>query len=131
MTTMTNAERHRKLAAAMDAGDMEAFASYLAEDTVLHVPGDHELSGEHRGRDAVLGVFAKLYELTGGTLQAERIDVMASDERTFGLARFTARRDDGRELDTIVGSLLRWRDGECVENRTVPLDPEAFYAFHA
>lgn len=126
-----NAERHRKLAAAMDAGDMETFAGYLSEDTVLHVPGVHELAGAHHGREAVISVFAKLYELTGGSLRAERIDVLASDERTFGLAHFTARRDDGRKLDTYVGSLMRWQDGKCIEDRTIPLDPDAFYAFHA
>lgn len=131
MTVESNAERHRKMVAAMDAGDMERFTSYLAENTVLHVPGTHGLGGEHHGPHAVMSAIAKLYEITGGTLRAERIDVMASDERTFGLARFTARRDDGRELDTYVGSLLRWQDGQCVEDRTLPLDPEAFYAFHA
>lgn len=127
----SNAELHRRVAAAFDTGDVDTIAELTAEDCVWYIPGDHELSGAHRGRDAVLKVYAKLGEITGGTLRADRIDVLASDERSFDLAHFTARREDGRELDTMIGSILRWRDGKVVENHTVPLDPEAFFAFHA
>lgn len=127
--THPNVELHRRAQAAVDSGDMDTLTALLAEDATMRVPGGGATAGTYRGRTEILGVFARMAELTDGTVKADRIDVLGSDERTFGFNRFSARRSDGRELDTYIGELIRWRDGKWVDNRIVPLDMEAYEAF--
>lgn len=74
----------------------------LAEDVVWHVPGRHPLSGEHRGRDAVMSAIRGFDELSA-SLQLEVHDVLASDEHAVALLRATGtrggKRYDGLEID--------------------------------
>jgi ketosteroid isomerase-like protein len=42
-------------------GDFSRGLAGFAEDVVWHVPGDGELAGEHRGREAVLAVIERLF----------------------------------------------------------------------
>ena len=44
----------------------------LADDIVWRSPGRNPLSGDYRGKDAVLALFGRLAEETGGTLRARR-----------------------------------------------------------
>lgn len=55
--------------AALIGGDFAHGISGFAEDVVWHVPGDGELAGEHRGREAVLALVARLIASEG---RAER-----------------------------------------------------------
>ena len=54
---------------AFGQGDMATLREVFAEDIVWHVPRRSLISGHHRGRDAVLGVFARAAELTGGSMR--------------------------------------------------------------
>ena len=44
-----------------------------------------QLSGDHRGLDAILGNFAKTAELTGGTFRIDLHDVVANDEHAVSI----------------------------------------------
>src|SRR2546428_11063257 len=81
-----NAALVERLYAAFDAGDAESLKKLIAEDAVWHVPGSTEISGDHRGHEAIFAYFQKLAELSGGTFRAELVDVLASDMHAPALA---------------------------------------------
>jgi ketosteroid isomerase-like protein len=56
---------------AFGEGDMETLGSLYTDDVVQTMPGKNPLSGEYKGRDNVLGLYGKLFELSGGTFKAE------------------------------------------------------------
>jgi hypothetical protein len=84
---------------AFNKGDMATLREVFSEDTVWHVPGNNLLSGEHRSRDAVFALFARIAELSGGTYRTELHDALANDEHAVGLARATGSRQ-GKQLDS-------------------------------
>ena len=74
-------------------GDMAAVSNLLADDVVWHVPGRGPNAGDHRGKDAVLGLFATQMEQTGGTFRVELHDILANDEHGVVLSKATAERE--------------------------------------
>jgi uncharacterized protein len=69
---------------AMEGGDLETLDELFAADIVAHIAGEHALSGEYRGKEAVFGFFAELAERSGGTA-ALRLREGLEDDR-FALA---------------------------------------------
>ena len=97
-------ERVRRLESwleAYDRHDREAMADSLAEGAVWHVGGGHRLSGDYRGRDAILGYFDAVRSATSDTMRLERLEVLATDRHGAAFLRVTAERD-GRALDVVV-----------------------------
>ena len=68
---MSNEDTVRKGYEAFGQGDMDTLRSIMTPDVIQSVPGKSRVSGDHKGVDNVLGYYAKLFELTGGTLMAE------------------------------------------------------------
>ena len=61
-------------------GDLPALLDLFADDAVWHVPGSRALSGEHRGRDAIIAFLRGTAERTGGTfVYAQPLDQPAFD----------------------------------------------------
>src|SRR2546428_13711608 len=85
-----NAALVERLYAAFDAGDREALKKLIAEDAEWHVPGSTEISGAHRGHEAIFASLAELAEMSGGTIRAELIDVLASDMHAAAYAAANA-----------------------------------------
>ena len=56
---------------AFGEGDMETLGALYTDDVVQTMPGKNLLSGEYEGRDNVLGLYGKIFELSGGTFKAE------------------------------------------------------------
>ena len=98
--------------AAFGRGDLDAMRDqYLAEDIRYHYPGRGALAGDHDGVPEVLAVFGRAFELTGGTLQLELHDVIASDEHAVAL--YTARGERaGRRLVDRTVQVWHIRDGK-------------------
>ncbi|WP_405014624.1 nuclear transport factor 2 family protein [Kitasatospora sp. NBC_01539] len=107
------------------SGDMEAMVGLLAADVTHHVPGGNPLSGDHKGRDAVLDLYRRLGEETGGTMRAELQRVLVDGRgHAVSVHRWTATRK-GRALDStgvlvfrILGDRITDID-ECVEDMDV------------
>ena len=110
MSAATNAQRIRDGYAAFNAGDVPALIDLFADDIVWHFPGNSKLGGEHVGRDAVLQVLGEYGAACGGTLVANVVDVMASDDRVTGLGRDTPTAN-GRTLDVDSVVVFTMRDG--------------------
>ncbi len=84
---------------AFSEGDMDTFRSIYIPDVVQSQPGDNQLSGEHTGVDNVLGLYGKLFELSGGTLVVELKSVKTEGDKVVSVHGMKAERE-GKTLDT-------------------------------
>ena len=125
-----NAERIRSGYDAFNRADVAALVDLFAEDVVWHFPGTSKLAGEHVGRDATLGVLGAYGAASGGTLQANLIDIMASDKHVTGVANDTATAD-GRTLDVRSTVIFAMSDGKVREAWQYFDDLDALDAFLA
>jgi uncharacterized protein len=60
--------------------DVAVIDELVTDDMVMHVPGDHPLSGEHSGRDQVWAYLGKVAEVSGGAGGFEVESIAADDE---------------------------------------------------
>src|SRR5262249_24668448 len=84
MSAQEDAELVRRGYDAFIAGDMEWMNEHLHENIVWHVPGDNRFSGDHRGREAVLALFANLVSVVVPEFDIH--DVVASDDHVVVLS---------------------------------------------
>src|SRR5437879_12848029 len=95
MSAQDDAELVRRGYEAFIAGDMEWLNEHLHENVVWHVPGQNVTSGDYRGREDVLGYFAKAVQLALPEFEAH--DIVASDAHVIALAPIRRRRMDHAE----------------------------------
>lgn len=126
-TTTDNADLVRTMVRAFLAGDLAAVQAHFAPDAVWELPGRGRLAGEYRGPEAIIGFLASSFELSGGTLSLELMDVMASEQGAAHLQRVTADHE-GRHLDCVEVLVHRIEDGRIVHTYHRP-DPYAIDAF--
>src|SRR3989442_13420400 len=122
-----NAALVERLYAAFDAGDAESLKKLIAEDAVWHVPGSTEISGDHRGHEAIFAYFQKLAELSGGTFWAGLVDVLPSDMHAAGFAAAIGGRG-GRGLEPTCLLFLRVSNDRVVGAPWFNEDAAAFMA---
>ncbi len=129
MAEHPNLELFRGIHAAFDAGDMETLATFFADDTIWHTPGNNPLSGDFHGRDAVFESFAKEFELSDGTYSvAEVHDVLANDEHIVALLRATARLEE-KALDSTYAIVFNVTGGKITEAWELPTDQDKLDEF--
>lgn len=82
------------------AGDMDTFATIVAEDCVVHYPGNHLLSGDHRGRADIVELYSKLYRIgiQQGTFIGELHDAVTSDDHACALVKYRLELGAGQRL---------------------------------
>ena len=123
-----NAELTRRVFGAFGKDAMQISAA-LCRDIVWRVPGSTVMSGEYRGRRAVVEFLRRTGLETGGTYGSRLHTVLANDE--WGLAVYRAwGTRNGIELDVDQAFVIRYEDGMWKEVTAVPLD-SAFDAFWA
>jgi uncharacterized protein (TIGR02246 family) len=93
MGTQENADLVRRGYAAFSAGDMATLTEVFAEDAVWTVPGSNPMSGEKKGRDAILAYFGELLTASNGTFTVTLRDIIAGQDHTAGLQRNHAERN--------------------------------------
>lgn len=109
-----NEELLRKGYDAFGKGDMDTIRELFADDIVWHAPGKSPLAGDHKGVDAVLENFGKVFEMTGGTFRLEIHDILANDEHAVVLVRAQGERD-GKKLDDRGVQVWHIKDGKATE----------------
>lgn len=102
-----NVERLREYLDAYAARDMEALSRFFADDAVWHVGGTHPLSGDYRGRQAILDYFRAVGGETEQTLQLHPLELIANDRRAAVFLRVTAERA-GRRLDIVMAEAIEF-----------------------
>lgn len=112
----------RKGYEAFTRGDMDTLRTLMSGDATHHVPGNHPLSGDFKGQDAILDLYRRQNEETNETMQVD-LDRLLVDGRGHVVAthRFRAERG-GKRIDEngcivfrIVGDKVTDLD-ECVED---------------
>jgi uncharacterized protein len=114
------------LAAQIDAlarGDVVAAMSFYTDDVVFHYPGRNPLSGDYRGKGAVLALLSKVMQLTGGSFRPEVHDILASDDHVAALVTVRAERDRTR-VEWLSVDLFHVRDGKLSEHWVHEVDQE-------
>lgn len=110
-----NEDRIRTGYEAFSGGDFAALNELFADDIVWHLGGRNQLSGDHSGKEAVFGVFAKSAELTGGTFRLDIHDVLANDEHGVALVTASGERD-GKRLEDRQVHVFHISDGIVTEH---------------
>jgi uncharacterized protein len=87
-----NATLVRTFFDALVAGNTETALGCYADDAVYRVSGNNLVSGNYRGRAAILGHHIKLMELTGGTMHLTLDDLIAEQRHAVLFWHLTARR---------------------------------------
>ncbi len=129
MAEHPNAELWRKGQEAFSRRDMDSLRTFWADDIVYHVPGAHPIAGEHKDLNGVLAFFARLADLTGGTVRIVDVhDVFANDEHVVALLRFTASRQ-GKQLSWDQTHIYHISEGKITEAWLVPTDQRALDEF--
>jgi ketosteroid isomerase-like protein len=114
---------------AFSRGDMDTLRTLIAQDAVLHVPGDNPTSGQHKGIDAILAYYSQLFEMTNGTVRVE-LDLLTTDGTGHVIAahRITADRGD-KTWDQRVAQLLTIVGDKVVDQLVCDSDLDASDAF--
>lgn len=96
----SNEKLVRTMVEAFQRGDLDTVGASFAADAVWDLPGRGVLAGTYTGPEEIVGFLARSYEMSGGTLAIDLIDVLSSEHGAAHVQRVTAHRD-GRTLDCI------------------------------
>lgn len=105
-------------------GELPAIRSLVDSDVVWHVPGEHPLAREYRGRED-LAFFLGQLPLLGFWLREH--DVFGNDVHVCALSEMGARRP-GTDVSTRVVSIFHFRKGRQLERWFYPDDLGAWNA---
>jgi uncharacterized protein len=108
--------------------DYQKLEGLLTDDVLWHVGGNHPLSGDYRGRQAVLDYFAKVQSLTSQTLTLDPIEILAGGSFGAIFLRVRAERE-GRGLDVTMAEAFRAQEGQLAEFWATADDQEAVDRF--
>src|SRR3954451_4506067 len=125
MSAQEDAELVRRGYEAFIAGDMEWLNEHLHENVVWHVPGHNLWSGDYRGREEVLGYFARSVQVA--LPEFEIHDIVASDDHVVVLTKIRWRRNDNAAtFEDRVGQVFHLEGGRVIEVWTMGEDLGGF-----
>jgi uncharacterized protein len=105
MGVQQNLETVRQGYASFSSGDMDALMAVYSDDAVHIVPGSSPISGAHKGKQSILSLYGKLFELSAGTLRIE-LDHVLSDGGDRVVAIHTSSMEKDGETFTQTEVLL-------------------------
>ena len=116
---------------AFSAGDMATLSQIIAADATQFQPGTGAVSGDHKGRDAILEFYGQLAAGTDGTFRVELERLHTDGQgRVVALHRATAQRQ-GRSLNTSASLIFTISNGMAVDIHGCQEDIDAWDAFWA
>jgi ketosteroid isomerase-like protein len=128
MTDHPNLEKARSGYEAFAAGDLAAVSDLFSDDIVWHSGGANVLTGDYKGKEAVLGFFGLLMQESGGSFRNEIHDMLANDEHGVALVTMSATRD-GKSFEGNVVHIFHMSDGKMTEFWAIPEDPSRYDEF--
>ena len=115
MAVEQNIETVRRGYQAFTTGDMETLMTFYRDDAVHSVPGSSKVSGDHKGKDAIVGLYGKLFELSNGTFNI-RLEHVLSDGGNRIVAIHTGNMEkDGESVTQTEALLFTFVDGKISE----------------
>jgi ketosteroid isomerase-like protein len=116
---------------AFGEGDMDTLRTLFAPDVVHVAVGNNPLSGEYKGVDDVFGYYGQLFEVSGGTFQAELKNAKAEgDDKVVATHRNKGQRG-GKTLDqdeTLTFTLAGGKITRLEENHSDPAAYDEFWS---
>jgi ketosteroid isomerase-like protein len=128
MTEQPNQLLVRRGFEAFTTGDIDTLVEIIADDAVHVMPGDNTISGEHKGREAILAMYGRLFEETAGTLKVVLQDTFAAGNTVVAVYQGTAQRN-GRSLDTRNALVFEIEHGQAVRLTELAADLDATNLF--
>jgi ketosteroid isomerase-like protein len=113
---------------AFNSGDVDTLVEIIADDAVQIMPGANVVAGEHKGREAILTMYARLFEETAGTLKVVLEGTYAAGNSVVAIYRGTAQRN-GRSLDQRNALVFEIEHGQAVRLTDLPADLAALDLF--
>lgn len=110
------------------AGDMDGLKKIFTSDFVHHMPGSSQLAGDYNSPDAAIGLYGKLFELSGGTFKVDLKGTKADGDKVVATHQATAERG-GQKLDQSEDLTFTVQDGKLARLDEQPSDQSAFDAF--
>ncbi|MFC9702716.1 nuclear transport factor 2 family protein [Streptomyces sp. NPDC056943] len=110
-------------------GDMETVGSLMTADCTHHSPGHSQISGHFKGRDNILAMYRKMFELTGGEMRVE-LDSITVDGRGHAVLanKFYATHGD-RGIEMKGALIFTIMDGKVTDIDECVADIEQSDAF--
>ncbi|MEX2458567.1 MAG: nuclear transport factor 2 family protein [Actinomycetota bacterium] len=124
-----NVERARRGFEAFSTGDLTVLDELIDDDVVWHQGGKNALSGVYHGKQELLRLFVKLWEMTEGSMHTVIRDVWANDGYAVVITRTSAERYGRRQTDIVANVLRLGPDGRLLERWPVVDDQEAIDRF--
>jgi len=115
MDVEQNQETVRRAYAAFVSGDMETLMTLYSDDAVHIVPGSSKVSGAHKGKDNILGLYSALFELSGGTLQISLDHVLSDGGDRVVSIHTSSMEKDGETFIQTESLLITLVDGKVAE----------------
>ncbi|MDX6199081.1 MAG: uncharacterized protein QOJ79_2232 [Actinomycetota bacterium] len=125
MTAAETVALLRRVYAAYAAHDVAELDAVVSENVVLHVPGDHPLSGAHCGRDAMWDYLGRVSAVAGGRGGFDVRSIIADERGHAAASVFGTIRHFVRPMVHV----WRAQDGVLTEFREINLDQDAEDAF--
>jgi uncharacterized protein len=110
-----NLETVRKGYAAFSSGDMDTLMSLYHDDAVHIVPGASQISGAHKGKESILGLYGRLFELSGGTMRLQLEHVLSDGGNRVVSIHTSSLDKDGETITQTEALLFTLVDGKVVE----------------
>jgi len=105
MTEHPHVELVQRMYRALSEGDIDTVRESVAADFVIYVPGNTWVSGEYKGRDAMIEIYRQMRDGTDGTIRWEPLQMFVDDRgHVVSVGRMTAERQ-GRHLDQLQAAL--------------------------
>jgi ketosteroid isomerase-like protein len=113
---------------AFNNADVATLSQIIAEDAQQHIPGTSPYAGDHKGRDAMLGLYAKLGEASNGTFRAVLQSTKADEDRVIAVYQGQGERN-GKQLGTKNTLVFTLKDGLIADIVDTPDDLAAWDDF--
>jgi ketosteroid isomerase-like protein len=116
---------------AFNNADVATLSELIADDATQHMVGDNLVSGDFKGRDAVLALYGRIAELTGGTYRVEILQTFTDGDGTVVVVHRQTATRDGKQLDNVQALIFTILDGKVVDLHDTTDDlaiDDAFYS---
>ena len=110
-----NIEMARKGYQAFNEQHLEDAMDTIDDDIVWHSGGENPISGEFKGKQAVMELFMKFGQLTEGTSEFDIHDIVASEDHTVVIGTSTATRHGRTHASRFVDIIHPAKDGKAKE----------------
>jgi ketosteroid isomerase-like protein len=126
-----NSDLARKGYQAFNEAHIDEAMATIHEEILWHVGGDSPLTGEYRGKDAVMELLVRFGQLMEGTYEAEVHDVLATADHTVVIGTYSATRHGRTHSARFVDVIHPAPDGRAKEYWRFPEDQAAEDEFYS